>query len=100
MRNLNNPTYITYDQEPLDSPTGSSALKGGVSFYKENEDRTIKNTVSSSFDNITASFQRQTYISKIGIYDDDKNLIAIAKLANPIRKRLNDEYTFKLQLDI
>ena len=48
----------------------------------------------------TASFQKQTYISRVAIYDEDKNLIAIAKLATPVRKRETDSYTFKLKLDI
>ena len=70
----------------------------------------IKNTVSSSWDVLTssnipsystnsASFKKQTYISKIGIYDEQKNLIAIAKLAKPIKKTEQDAYTFKLKLD-
>ena len=29
-----------------------------------------------------------------------KNLIGVAKLANPVRKLETDEYTFKLKLDI
>ena len=60
----------------------------------------IKNIKKSTFAGHNEEFENITYISKIGIYDDDKNLIATAKLANPIRKRLNDEYTFKLKLDI
>tara|TARA_R100001509_G_scaffold73906_1_gene41227 strand:+ start:176 stop:304 length:129 start_codon:yes stop_codon:yes gene_type:complete len=41
-----------------------------------------------------------TYISSIGIYDKDQNLIAVAKVANPIRKLESEDYTFKLKLDI
>ena len=37
---------------------------------------------------------------QIGIYDKNDNLIMIASLAKPIRKRENDEYTFKLTYDI
>ena len=43
---------------------------------------------------------RQTFISKIGIYDENKNLIAIAKLATPLRKEEKDEFVFKLKLDL
>ena len=42
------------------------------------------------------SDQEFTFISKIGVYDDDKNLIAIAKVATPVRKLETDEYTFFL----
>ena len=68
--------------------------------YKENEKIIIKNTVSSSFSHYSASFKPQTFISKIGIYDEDKNLIAVAKLANPVKKTNEQDYTFKLKLDI
>ena len=88
----NNPTYITFDQ-----PSGSLS---GSTYYKEGDQIAIKNTVSSSFSCHTASFKKQTFINKIGIYDKDKNLIAIAKVANPVRKLETDEYTFKLKLDI
>ena len=59
-----------------------------------------KNIVSSSFDDHTASYEKTTYISKVGVYDKDKNLIAVAKLANPVRKTQDKQYTFKLKLDI
>lgn len=61
---------------------------------------TVKNIASSSFVDTDAEFEKITYINHIGIYDDDKNLIAIAKLANPVRKRENDELTFKIKLDL
>ena len=34
------------------------------------------------------------------MYDKYKNLIAIANLATPVRKRQQDGFTFKLKLDI
>ena len=75
--------------------------KVALDFYKENENIAIKNTISSSFGcDYTASFKKQTFINKIGIYDENKNLIAIAKMATPVRKLETDEYTFKLKLDL
>jgi len=68
--------------------------------YHENSQVTAKNIVSSSYKNYSASFKPVTYISKVGIYDKDKNLIAIAGLANPVRKLEERSYTFKLKLDI
>ena len=65
-----------------------------------NDEIPIKNTVKSPFTNTTASFEKQTFISKVGIYDENRNLIAIAKLAQPVRKREEDSYTFKLKLDL
>ena len=90
----NNPTYIKYGQEKM-KLTSSHV-------YEENSTRLIKNTVSSSYTDpeYSASFKRQVYISKIGIYDENKNLIGIASLANPVLKEEDKDLTFKLRLDI
>jgi hypothetical protein len=47
----------------------------------------------------TGSFVPQTYISKIGIYDQDKKLLGIAKLATPIKKTPSRSFTFRLKMD-
>ena len=86
----NNPTFLT------DAINAYS----GPDIYHENSQAEIKNIVSSSYKNYSASFKPVTYISKVGIYDKDKNLIAIAGLANPVRKLEERSYTFKLKLDI
>jgi hypothetical protein len=88
----NNPTFIEYNQELLQA-TGSQ-------IYEENPNRRIKNTVSSSFATFDAPFKRQVYISRVAIYDDSKNLIGIATLADPILKEEQQDYTFKIKLDI
>ena len=88
----NNPSFISssISNVPLTGSTG----------YHENKNRVIKNIVSSSFTQTTGSFEKITYITKIGIYDQYKNLIGIANLANPVRKREQDSYTFKLKIDM
>jgi len=88
----NNPTFISASATNVPS-TGSLG-------YYEKEDRTVKNIVSSSFTQTSGSFEKITYISKIGIYDKYKNLIGIANMANPVRKREQDSYTFKLKIDL
>jgi len=96
----NNLTYLdrsiatgsTY-QEIVVAQTGSS-------FYKEKEYVPVKNTISSSFDNYSASYQDQTFISKINILDEDGNIIAIAKMAKPVTKTNSTDYTFKLKIDL
>ena len=88
----NNPTYIKHGQT-LDPIT--SSIK-----FREQPNLEIKNTVSSSYQNFTASYKRQTYISKIGIYDRKRNLIGIAKVATPVKKTEERDFTFKLKLDI
>ena len=93
LNHSNNYTFLDYD-----SYSTSSVSTGSFGYYEP--EYTIKNIVKSVYNDPTASFQKQTYISRVAIYDEDKNLIAIAKLATPVRKRETDSYTFKLKLDI
>ncbi len=92
LNHSNNPTFIEANQN-LTVATGSS-------HYIENSKLSIKNIVSGSYTDQTASFQKQTYISKVGIYDKHKNLIGVAKLATPVKKTEERELTFKLKLDL
>ena len=86
----NNQTFLTASQNAYISHD----------IYHENSQVAAKNIVSSSYKKHSASFKPVTYISKVGIYDKDKNLIAIAGLAKPVRKLEERGYTFKLKLDI
>jgi len=93
LNHSNNPTYVKYDPNIKTTSTGSS-------FLVENSDKEIKNILKTDYIDIEPKFEKITYISQIGIYDDNKNLIAIAKLANPVRKRQTDNFIFKMKLDI
>ena len=88
----NNPTFLEYGQDQL-RHTSSQV-------YQENAERRIKNTVSSSYTDYSASFKRQVYVSKVGIYDEKKNLIGLATLSNPVLKKEDEDLTFKIRLDI
>ena len=90
----NNPTFIDFSSsyKPTDILSSSTSFKQGRQI--------IKNTVSSSYPDPEAEFEKQVFITKVGIYDENKNLIAIASLANPVKKGENDDYTFKLKLDL
>ena len=55
--------------------------------------------MKSNFIEPTGSFDNVTYLSRVGIYDRDRNLIAIAKLASPIRKRETDSFSIKMKID-
>ena len=85
-----NPTFLNMHQ------TGNVSLNKRL--YSE-EASNIKNIKKSRFTGHDEDFENITYISKIGIYDDDKNLIAIATLANPVKKTELRDYMFKLRLD-
>jgi hypothetical protein len=67
--------------------------------FIENDKIIIKNIVKSPFVDGSANFEKETYITKIGLYDKDKNLIGIVSLANPVRKTENREFTFKIKID-
>ncbi len=90
LNHSNNPTFLSGNMNALIAPD----------IYHENSKAPIKNIVTSSYKKHSATFKPVTYISKVGIYDKDKNLIAIAGLANPVRKLEDRGYTFKLKLDI
>ena len=91
LNHSNNPTYIQFSQS-LNPNTGSQ-------FYAEQSKLQIRNIVSGNFVDVPEDFQKQTYISKIKIYDDEMNCIGIAKTATPIKKTINRDLTFKLKLD-
>ena len=94
--NLNhsmNPTFKLYDSASLPISTDKFS-------YIEPSGVPMVNSISSSFCNFSASFAKQTFISKIGIYDEERNLIAVANLATPVKKTEDRALTFKLKLDI
>jgi len=89
LNHSNNPTYTE------GAPT---YISGNLQF--SSTPQKIKNIVSSSYTDVAPEFKKTTYISKIALYDADKNLIGIAKVATPVRKTEEKQYTFKLKLDI
>jgi hypothetical protein len=92
MNQSSNPTFTTYYTGAI-APANNQA-------YIQNQNVGIKNIVKSDYNTPTGSFERTTYISKIGIYDKDMNLIALAKPATPIKKTAQRDFTFKIELDI
>lgn len=41
-----------------------------------------------------------TYVTAVGIYNEDRELVAVAKLASPIRKREQDRLDIRLRMDL
>ena len=60
----------------------------------------IKNIVSSSYKGHNADFEKVTYLTKVGIYDENDNLIMIAEMARPYKKEEEKDLTFKLKYDL
>ena len=91
LNNSNNPTFISYGSNinPLTSSTT----------YYESNTLQPSNVVSSSYDT-EPYLEKTTFISSIKLYDENKNVIGIAKLAKPVRKTQERDLTFKLKLDL
>lgn len=41
-----------------------------------------------------------TYVTAVGIYNEERQLVAVAKIAQPIRKRERDDIDIKLRMDL
>ena len=90
LNHSNNPTYRDLNEEKINI-TGS-----GLRFIEGSTE--LANVVSASY--VSSSFEKTTYISKVHIYDEEGNLIAITSMARPIKKTVNDEFTFKMKIDL
>jgi hypothetical protein len=95
----NNPTYLKEGSYKA-TITDKSFIENIDSLGSETRALEIKNTLKIPFIGAQAPLQKDTYITKIGLYDEDKQLIAVASLANPIRKTEKREFLFKLKLDL
>lgn len=85
---------LEYTQEDLGKIVSPTPTK-----FMEGKELQIANVAQSPYTGAEAAFEKTTYISKIGIYDENKNLIGIAKLATPVRKTESRQYTFKMKVD-
>ena len=90
-----NPTFIASGQEFY-----TSSIEQTGTLYRENDRALIKNTVYSPYDNNVEAFKKHTYITKVAIYDEHMNVLGIAKIAKPVKKTEEREFSFKLKLDI
>lgn len=90
----NNPTYK--DQS---HPNYATSETGSIRSYVEAK-VPPKNITHTELTDVIPDLKRETYISKIALYDEDKNIIGYAKVATPVRKTEDRQYTFKLKLDL
>lgn len=92
LNHSNNPTYLEY--------TGREPIVSTGSYQYVETNREVKNVVYASQTDEEPPFNKETYISKICLYDKHKRLIGICKLATPIRKTEAKEYLFKMKIDL
>jgi len=90
----NNPTFLS--SSTIISGSGARSSEKLVTL----DSRNIHNIVSSSNSTYSASYSNTTYINYVNLYDDEGNLIAVAKTSVPIKKTEDIDFTFKLKLDI
>jgi hypothetical protein len=90
LNNSSNPTFIN-KLSRLESTTGSNG-------YYEYDKMQPTNVVSSSY-NQEEYLQKTTFITTIKLYDENKNVIGIAKLSKPVRKTQDRDLSFKLKID-
>ena len=93
----NNPTFLENKRQgTTESLLGEYALSANSFTEKE---ANINKINKSEYQDASDSFKSTTYISKVGIYDEDKNLIAVATLANPIKKTEKRDFMIKMKID-
>ena len=95
LNHSSNPTFKSHA-----SSSAQKLYNYNSSSFSENDLIPIKNTISGSICNYSSSFKKQTFISTIGIYDDQRKLIGTVKLAKPVKKTEARAFTFKVKLDI
>ena len=90
----NNPTFLNI------SHSGSIIGHSTSSYTYEDNEVQIKNIASSSFHKGEDDFRKVTYLSKVGVYDEDNNLLMTVDLARPYKKEEKDNFTFKIKYDL
>lgn len=86
-----NPTFINKSQRV-------NAVSG-TNYFIENKETNPANVVSSSYNDPQEYLEKTTFITKINLYDENQNLIGVAKVSKPVKKTQDRDLTFKLKLD-
>ena len=97
LNHSNNPTYIAHSSSW--DASGSVETITGSTIYREYDKQQINNIVYSEYNSITGSYKKTTFITEVKIYDEQMNCIGIAKLAKPVKKTPERDFTFKLKVD-
>tara|TARA_B100000427_G_scaffold329456_1_gene345739 strand:- start:1906 stop:3252 length:1347 start_codon:yes stop_codon:yes gene_type:complete len=97
LNHSNNPTYIAHSSSWDDSKKVATIT--GSTIYREHDQQEINNVAYSAYNSITGSFKKTTFITEVKIYDEEMNCIGIAKLAKPVKKTPERDFTFKLKVD-
>ena len=94
LNNSMNPTWVSSSAAWQVSSSFSSGS------FIEKSGSLIANTIQSQYCDYEEEFGKQVFISSIGIFDDERKLMGIVKMANPVLKKEQDQMTFKIKLDM
>jgi hypothetical protein len=97
LNHSNNPTYIAHSSSW--DASGSVETITGSAIYREYDKQKINNIAYSEYNSLTGSYKKTTFITEVKIYDEQMNCIGIAKLAKPVKKTPERDFTFKLKVD-
>ena len=83
---------------------GEFNYSNNVTYYESGSEQYIKPLLVSSGQGfntrgLTNSNRNVTYITSVGLYNSERELLAVAKLSKPIRKTSNSEVIIKIKLD-
>jgi hypothetical protein len=93
LTNSQNPTWVSSSAHwQLSSSFNSGS-------FTEMTGALIKNTIQNDYCDYESPFSKQVFISSLGLFDEKKKLVGVAKMANPVLKEETDQFTFKLRLD-
>lgn len=78
---------------------GEFNYSNNVSYYQSGSEQYIKPLLVASSDQSGKTDRNVTYTTTVGLYNDEKDLLAVAKLSKPVRKTSNSEIIIKIKLD-
>ena len=74
---------------------GEFNFSNNVSYYQTGSEQYIKPLMLSTED----KYKNVTYVTTVGLYNDNRDLLAVAKLSKPIGKTSDSEMIIKIKLD-
>lgn len=80
-------------------PTKTLMCRADVGEFNASNNQTYTEVDSVTGKRILVNSEPVTYITAVGLYDEQRRLVAVAKLAQGIRKREKDKLNIKLRID-
>jgi hypothetical protein len=99
-RNVVPAFYSTISGDPDDLGMDTSATSSISSMWYNWGDSPDGTTWAKGDYHLSGMWKREPYITTIGLYGENNDLLAVAKLSQPIRKPVSYPITFRIQLDL